>query len=351
MDCCSKKPPKKKVQTERQDGSKDGRISFGHALDNQSSFQDVYQVGQCVGKGTLGEVRTCEHRISQQKRAVRITKKDQLDPDTFDQYLTHRLLSSVMDHPNLLKSQESFQDKKRFFLVTDLMQGGELFHMIENHANSGTLFTEEESATIIDQVLKALRYLHQNKLMLMDLKPENILFQSKTDVLIKLCDFHSVRTTLGKGTVPILGEPLPSAANSEPMEVLGTSYYIAPEVLDRNYDESCDMWSLGAIMYLMLTGVPPFNGENDQEILAKVRQGKFSVETLVDAGASDEAIDLLKLMLEKDRHKRITAELAQSHPWVVKNIRKETAGDKQTNNALTNLRSFKLSKKLQEAAI
>ena len=186
------------------------------------------------------------------------------------------------------------------------MQGGELFHQIENHANGGTLFTEEESATIVDQVLKGLRYLHQNKLILMDLKPENILFQSKTDVLIKLIDFGLVRSSLGKGVVPILGHSLPQASDEQ--EVIGTSYYIAPEVLDRSYNESCDVWSLGAILYLMLTGVPPFNGDEDDEIIAKVRIGKYSQETLIDAGASDEAIDLISQMMDINKDRRITAE-------------------------------------------
>lgn len=136
-----------------------------------------------------------------------------------------------LDHANLLKVYETFEDTKRIFLVTEYLQGGELFHQIENHANCGTLFTEEETATIVDQICKALRYLHQNKLMVMDLKPENILFESKTGVLVKLIDFNLARTSLGKGTVPILGQPLPSAVESDPMEVLGTSYYIAPEVL------------------------------------------------------------------------------------------------------------------------
>lgn len=122
------------------------------------------------------------------------------------------------------------------------------------------------------------------------------------------------------------------------MEVIGTSYYVAPEVLERNYDESSDLWSLGVIMYLMLTGVPPFNGEDDEEILAKIRVGKYSTETLIDAGASDEAIDLLTKLMEVDRAKRITAEQAQHHPWIMNNIRKETAKVSETNTALTNLR-------------
>jgi calcium-dependent protein kinase len=130
------------------------------------------------------------------------------------------------------------------------------------------------------------------------------------------------------------------------MEVLGTSYYIAPEVLERYYDERCDLWSLGSILYLMLTGVPPFNGADDDEICAKVRLGKYSIETLIDSGASDDAIDFITKLLERDKTKRLTAEQAQQHPWLLNNVRKETAADTTKNNALANLRGFKLSKKL-----
>lgn len=91
------------------------------------------------------------------------------------------------------------------------------------------------------------------------------------------------------------------------MPVFGTSYYIAPEVLERNYNESCDIWSLGVILYLMLTGCAPFNGATDGEIHAKIKTGKYSIETLVDAGASDDAIDLITHMLEFNKDKRISA--------------------------------------------
>lgn len=85
-----------------------------------------------------------------------------------------------------------------------------MFHQIINHANGGTLFTEEESATIVEQVLRGLRYLHQNKLIMMDLKPQNILFQATSTVLVKLIDFDLVRTTVGREPVPLIGCPLPS---------------------------------------------------------------------------------------------------------------------------------------------
>jgi calcium-dependent protein kinase len=93
--------------------------------------------------------------------------------------------------------------------------------------------------------------------------------------------------------VPLLGGPLPSTIDSEDKPIIGTSYYIAPEVLERNYNEACDLWSVGTILYLMLTGVPPFNGVDDDEIIEKVRTGKFSSETLIDAGVSDEALSII----------------------------------------------------------
>ena len=160
--------------------------------ENDGEFLDSYHIGKLIGKGTLGEVRECEHKISHQKRAVRIVFKKYLDSELLNQLFTQRVLCQVFDHPNLLSIFETFQDSKRFFIVTELLTGGELFHQIENHANAGTLFTEEEAATIVDQSLKALRYLHLNKLFLMDLKPENILFSSKMDSLVKLIDFEMV---------------------------------------------------------------------------------------------------------------------------------------------------------------
>ena len=118
--------------------------------ENQADFLEVYSIGKLLGQGTLGEVRVCTHKISQQMRAVRIVKKAYLDTSLINQLLTQRVLCSTFDHPNILNIFETFQDSKRFFIVTELLQGGELFNQIENHANAGTLFTEGEAATIVE---------------------------------------------------------------------------------------------------------------------------------------------------------------------------------------------------------
>jgi calcium-dependent protein kinase len=104
------------------------RIQFPIVKDNEDKFLDHYEIGQLIGKGTLGEVRLCEHKLSSQKRAVRIVRKVLLDEKLLNQFLTERVLLQTMDHPNLLIVKETFQDPKRFFIVSELCQGGELFH-------------------------------------------------------------------------------------------------------------------------------------------------------------------------------------------------------------------------------
>lgn len=97
---------------------------------------------------------------------------------------------------------------------------------------------------------------------------------------------------------------------------MGTSYYIAPEAIRMEYSPECDMWSIGVILYLMLAGIPPFNGKDDSEILAKVTQGKYSMDTLLDLGVSESARDFISKLLEIDPKKRLTSTTAKFHPWI-----------------------------------
>lgn len=157
--------------------------------------------------------------------------------------------------------------------------------------------SEEDAAQIITQVLSAVAHLHKNEIIHMDLKPENILFLSSVENNIKLIDFHQAQSTVGSGSVKLLKRPLPSANLGK---ALGTSYYIAPEVIDRDYNEKCDLWSIGCILYGMLTGCAAFDGEDDDAILKKVKKGVYSVDTLRDAGVSAIGILFIQKMLTKD---------------------------------------------------
>jgi len=179
--------------------------------------------------------------------------------------------------------------------------------------------SEEDAAQIITQVLSAAAYLHSNEIIHMDLKPENILFLSDVENNIKLINYNQAQSTVGTGTLKILKRPLPSAKLGK---ALGTSYYVAPEVIEKEYTEKCDVWSIGCILYAMLTGCAPFNGDDDSEIIKKVRQGDYSVETLQDANVSESCIKFIRKLLTKDVSQRYSAEEALQDPWIIENFNK-----------------------------
>ena len=123
------------------------------------------------------------------------------------------------------------------------------------------------------------------------------------------------------------------------MDICGSPYYIAPEVLAKNYGPKCDIWSCGVITYIVLSGIPPFNGASDQEIMKKVKLGKFSFQDAVWGNVSDEAKDFITALLTKDQDKRPSAEEALMHPWIqkVNELQKTNLSSDIAMGALKNL--------------
>ena len=162
-----------------------------------------------------------------------------------------------MDHPNIIKLYEVFEDIIYYYVVTEICKGGELFDELMKFQK----FTEGIAAGYMHQILQALIYCHSNKICHRDLKPENVLLEEQG--VIRVIDF---------GLAVSYSEGL--------NQVLGTAYYIAPEIIEKKtYDEKCDIWSLGVIMYVLLTGYPPFNGNSDTEIMRSVKKGVYSKES------------------------------------------------------------------------
>lgn len=157
-----------------------------------------------------------------------------------------------MDHPSIARVIDIYEDKKKFYFVQEYMAGGGLFDSLIHNVG----FTEHASAVLIKQILSAVAYLHSKKIAHRDIKPENILFVSNDALNVKLLDFGNSRK---------MGE------NEAMSGVYGTAYYVAPEVLQGNYTEKCDVWSVGVILYMLLSGNPPFNGRLDVEILNNVK--------------------------------------------------------------------------------
>ncbi len=131
-------------------------------------------------------------------------------------------------------------------------------------------------------------------------------------------------------------------------EKLGTPYYIAPEVLNKKYNQKCDIWSCGVILYIILSGIPPFNGASDQEIMKKVRVGKFSCSDPCWSSISDKAKDLITKLLTYDVDQRPSAEDALKHPWITDSVQ-HTVDTNVAMGALSNLKTFRADQKLKQA--
>jgi len=186
-------------------------------------------------------------------------------------------------------------------------------------------------------VLGCINYCHSNKIVHRDLKPENILLeQNKEFDQIKIIDF---------GTSLVFDE------NKKLDEKLGTPYYIAPEVLAKNYGSKCDIWSCGVITYITLSGIPPFNGASDQEIMKKVKSAKVSFADPVWAQVSDQGKDFITQLLTKEQDKRPSAEQALQHPWIknATQAQKDSVSQDVAMGALSNLKSFNADSKLKQA--
>lgn len=237
-----------------------------------------------------------------------------------------------LDHPNIVKFHETYEDDHYIHLVTEYCSGGEL---LERVIEKGSL-SENEAALIMKKALSAVKHLHEKNIVHRDLKPENFLFSHVgKDAELKLIDFGLAR--------PIDDiESLKSAA--------GTIFYMAPEVIRGNFSEKCDEWSLGAIMYLLLSGQPPFLGSTSREVASKILNDKIDMKSLDWRRVSKHAKDLLHKLLERDVQKRITAAEALEHPWF-KKIRSLHPVEPVNRSVIQNLRAFKNSSYFRKEAL
>jgi len=287
-------------------------------LRNNGRFRDFYQIGPGLGSGTFGEVRKWINKTTQAIRAVKIIRKDALFGQDKIRFFYEMEIMKKLDHPNILRIYEIFQDQKRYYLITELCTGGELFDEIAKKSN----FSEKGAAIIIEQILEAISYCHSKSIVHRDLKPENILIDSTNKNNIKVIDFGTSQKMKPKQKMS---------------QAFGTSYYIAPEVLVTDYDEKCDCWSIGVIMFILLSGKPPFDGETDKEIWKKVRDGKYSFSAEEWDDVSEEAKDLIKKLMTYDPKKRISWADALNHPWFSTQINL----DNDTGNTLAALNTLK----------
>ena len=318
------KSKKKKEVTE--DDIKLGKGNF--VKFNKGNVEEEYELRETLGSGAFAKVVKILHKKSGQFRALKVIKK-QKDQDPARMYLEVEILKKLV-HPNIMQIFEFYENKKIFQIITELCEGGELFDMIVQKGS----FSEDEAAWVMKQLFSAVNYIHSNNICHRDIKPENILLDTKKDNIIKIIDW---------GTARFFDK------SKKMNKISGTPYYIAPEVLAEKYDEKCDIWSCGIIMYILLCGYPPFNGEDDSEIMAKIKVGKFSFPEEEWQDVSSSAKDLINKILTK-ADKRPSAGECLEHPWI-KDHNKRSINQSLGKKCLNNMRKFHKGRKLQQAAM
>jgi calcium-dependent protein kinase len=307
------------------------KISKGNFVNFKKGYiENDYTIGEICGSGAFATVRKVTSKTTGQVRALKIIKK-QKNQDSARMYLEVEILKKLI-HPNIMQIFEFYEDKKNFYIITELCEGGELFDMIVDKGN----FNEDDGAWVMKQLLSAINYIHTNNIVHRDLKPENILLDTKKNNIIKIIDWGTARFF---------------EKNKKMNKVSGTPYYIAPEVLFEKYDEKCDIWSCGVIMYILLCGYPPFNGENDNEILNRIKTGKFVFPEEEWDNVSDEGKDLISKMLTFAPADRYSASQCLSHTWLTEHNKIRKVDINFSIKALSNMKKFHAERKLQQAAL
>eukprot|EP00931_Biecheleriopsis_adriatica_P124529 TRINITY_DN99675_c0_g1_i1.p1 TRINITY_DN99675_c0_g1~~TRINITY_DN99675_c0_g1_i1.p1 ORF type:complete len:330 (-),score=69.49 TRINITY_DN99675_c0_g1_i1:72-1028(-) len=267
-----------------------------------STFQDHYVLeAEQLGDGSFGSVFLTTSRQSGVKYSVKVVRQLSSDAARRDSIANEVQLIQLASHPNIVRLLEMFESADTAYLVMELCSGGELF---EGVVEAGSM-SEKQACVLMKQICSTLSHLHARRICHRDLKPEHFLFACKgslEETPLKLIDFGlACRFQAGE----ILKEPV------------GTVLYVAPEVLGQTYEPpACDLWSFGVIVYFILSGSHPFDGETAKHVAKNVRKAKFSVEEGSWSLVSTDAKDLVCQLLEKDTGTRITAAQALEHKWI-----------------------------------
>lgn len=312
---------------------KDGGFALGNfAATSTGHIEDFYEIEKHkLGEGGFGAVRKGRDKRTGRFYAIKtIRKKGVQEPEKLKEEID---IMRLLDHPNIVRFQESFEDHRLLQLVLELCEGGEL---IDRVSAEGSI-TERQAAGCVRDMLRAINYLHMNNIMHRDLKPENFLLATKDEIgkaSLKLIDFG-----LAKRFHP--GEQVRTKA--------GTPNYVAPEVLSGRYDEKVDTWSIGVIAYLLLSGKHPFTGKTVEQVLQKVKMANFVTEGKHWKGVSADGKGFVQACLQKIPMARPSAAHCLKHRWIERLAEKETGPVSELQ--IDGLTAFGRMHKLKKAVV
>jgi calcium-dependent protein kinase len=292
-------------------------------------FQDV------IGEGHFGCIKKAVSRASGKEWAVKIVRlTNEVDRDALRNEIS---ILRRLHHPQIVRVVASYEDRECMYMVMQLCKGKELYEHVYADARQ---FSEDDVKRLIRSLLRAVAFLHSNFIIHRDLKLENLLLENAANPSsLKVCDF-------GLSTRFKAGEKLQKS--------LGTIDYVAPEVLENDYTEKCDLWSVGVICYELLTGVSPFHAATPDETMAKIFDGVLVFQDSVWRQYSPAAITFVKSLVKEDVDARLSAHEALSHKWLSTLDADETNTERLRSSKkllLTNMLSFSHCRKMKQTAL
>ncbi|XP_048337092.2 CDPK-related protein kinase isoform X1 [Ziziphus jujuba] len=295
---------KKAASAIPEEGEEEGGVELDKRFGFSKEFTSRLEVGEEVGRGHFGY--TCSARFKKgefkgQQVAVKVIPKAKMTTAIAIEDVRRevKILRALTGHNNLVQFYDAFEDSDNVYIVMELCEGGELLDRI---LSRGGKYTEDDAKTVIVQILNVVAFCHLQGVVHRDLKPENFLYTSKDEnSKLKAIDFG-----LSDFVKP----------DERLNDIVGSAYYVAPEVLHRSYGTEADVWSIGVIAYILLCGSRPFWARTESGIFRAVLKADPSFDEAPWPSLSLEAKDFVKRLLNKDPRKRMTAAQALSHPWI-----------------------------------
>jgi len=267
-----------------------------------ASVHDVYNIDSAslLGVGTFGKVFKGVNKVSGQPCAIKQISK----PPANQRSMVKGEIAVMqkLDHPNVIKFFDHFEDNVNDYLIMELCSGGKVINFLARMQG----YRESDAALLMKQVLLALDYMHDKNIIHRDVKPDNMLLESwrpLEDNTLKLADF---------------GLSCKCAPGGEVRLSAGTPDYISPQAIDGCYDSKTDMWSCGVSMYFLLCGYVPFRAQSEAGAYAAVKRGNFSFAASEWSNVSSDATDMIRLLLKLNPHERLSASDALNHVWLMR---------------------------------
>ncbi|XP_039670868.1 death-associated protein kinase 3 [Perca fluviatilis] len=296
----------------------------------QEDVEMYYEMGEELGSGQFAIVRKCKEKSTSIEYAAKFIKKRRLSSSrrgvSREEIEREVNILREIQHSNIITLHDIFENKTDVILILELVSGGELFDFLAEKES----LTEEEATQFLKQILDGVQYLHSKRIAHFDLKPENIMLLDKNvpNPRIKLIDFgiaHQIK------------------AGNEFKNIFGTPEFVAPEIV--NYEPlglEADMWSIGVITYILLSGASPFLGETKQETLTNISGVNYDFDEEYFSNTSELAKDFIRRLLVKDPKKRMTIDDSLQHPWIKvikrRNVRQEERDHKTERRRLKTTR-------------